>query len=55
MALGYSMDQVFWIEVLFFWVDTPYSNVVGYPEDWRQHGPPKRWYPTTPPQHCMAS
>jgi len=26
-----------------FWVVTPCSVVVG----WRQHGPLKRWYPTT--------
>jgi len=39
------------IQIKVFWVVTPYS-VVGYqrlrgPWRWRQHGPLKRWYPTT--------
>jgi hypothetical protein len=45
--------MTFIVEV--FWIVTPCSVVVGYqnfrgqssPRRWRQHVPPKRWYPTT--------
>jgi len=55
--LSFQSDDV---SSLGIWVVTPWSIVVGYhhsegvccltsPWRWRQHGPPKLWYPTAIP------
>jgi len=47
-------------QVKVFWIVMPCSVVVGYQRfggpswRWRQHGPLKRWYPTTTP-HCVRT